>query len=787
MITEYILIGFVSFVVLAEQVLLSRLLAIKYWSCFASMVVSIAMLGFAASGTLLSLFSERNNRFNSYRGLLFAFIGLVIPLSVQVIYKTHCSPLAIFWEGRQIGIFVLNYIIMALPFLLTGLFLGSSYTNRDLSVKGVYFASMIGSCIAVCVVILLLNFAQPYRLLLLLSFPILFIAWLLERRFITRMIIIGLLIWSFKQMFDVPEIPPMSEYKTMSKFMLLPDARVEHTAWSCHGYTTIVASRFIRYAPGLSLNFIGECPEQKAIFTDGESMRVIYSASHREYVRNILQFQLETLPYLLVSEPIVAMVDAGPAGVQNAIELGAQKIYVLERNPDIIKLVKHLNPFAGSVYSHPHVRLVYQTPRTFFERAHGEFDLVFLPSPPSGFANLYGSSGHDADYMLTVEAFYDYFSSLSACGLIAVTASLNLPPREEMKLFTTACSALRLHGLNPAQHVFFVRSLRNCLLMVSRTPFSEEQIQSAISFCKRNGFDIIYCYGIKRDETNRFNILPDFTHFEMVRDFLHERPDVWHGQVFNLRPPTDNRPFFSHFFRWHSLPLLVLATGCNVAGQIGWGYVFLLITLVQAIVIGLIFVLIPLLQYFIKYRRLLLKLWQTNLYFMAIGTGFMVFEIAVFQQIFRFVKSYIYAFTTGLVLILMFSGLGSLFAIRLRLNPRIKVGITAAALFIHSLLWFLTIRWHNSALIILTVCSGICSAFLMGMPFPLGLEVLKQTNPKIIPLAWGLNGYMSVIAPLVASIIAPCIGIGELCIIAGISYIIASFCALQNPVSETVL
>ena len=785
MITEYILIAFVSFVILAEQVLLSRLLSIKYWSCFGSMVVSIAMLGFSASGTLLSLFSQRNRRPGSYRGLLFVLIALGIALSIQVIYGTDCNPLAIFWEGRQIGIFVLNYIIMALPFLMAGLFLGNCYMNPALSVKNIYFASMFGSCTGVGIIILLLDFVQPHRLLLLLTFLLLFIAWFLERKFITRVIVLGMLMWNLKQFTALPAVPSMSEYKTMSKLMLLPDARIEHSAWSSYGYTAVVASRFIRYAPGLSLNFTGECPEQKAIFIDGEAMRVVCSSSQQEQFRNILQFQLDTLPYMLVSNSVVAIVDAGPSEIQRAVAMGASRIYVIERNPDITEVVEQLKHFAGSVYSHPCVRLWHQSPRNFFRDIQKQFDLIVLPSLPSGFASLSGSSGQDADYLLTVEAFHDYISCLSTSGLIAVSASLNLPPREEMKLFAIACSALRLHGLTPEHHILFLRSLRSCLLIVSRTPLKESQIQTVISFCNRNGFDIIYYHGVNRTETNRFNILPEFAHFELVQSFLRNPSDTLRRQVFNLSPPSDNRPFFSHFFKWGALPELVRATGYNTGAQMGWGYVFLLITTAQAIVIGLIFILIPVIRCLKRYKKLPLRLWQINLYFMAIGTGFMFFEIAVFYQILRFAKCYIHAFSWGLALILIFSGLGSLCATRWRMNHRTKVRITAGVLFLHSVLWLLTLRWQNSVLIVFTLCSGLCSAFFMGMPFPLGLESLKQNYPDVIPLAWGLNGYMSVISPLVASVVAPCTGIAGLCIIAGVSYFIASFCNLHNSVART--
>jgi len=42
-------------------------------------------------------------------------------------------------------------------------------------------------------------------------------------------------------------------------------------------------------------------------------------------------------------------------------------------------------------------------------------------------------------------------------------------------------------------------------------------------------------------------------------------------------------------------------------------------------------------------------------------------------------------------------------------------------------------------------------AFLMGMPFPTGLS---QLEPRMIPWAWGVNGCASVIAAVLATMLA---------------------------------
>jgi hypothetical protein len=42
--------------------------------------------------------------------------------------------------------------------------------------------------------------------------------------------------------------------------------------------------------------------------------------------------------------------------------------------------------------------------------------------------------------------------------------------------------------------------------------------------------------------------------------------------------------------------------------------------------------------------------------------------------------------------------------------------------------------------------------FLMGVPFPKGLAVLNDQAPRLVPLAWGVNGCASVISSILATI-----------------------------------
>src|SRR6056297_2583743 len=96
-------IGLVSAAVLAYQLLLTRILSVQYWSYFASMIISLAMLGFAASGTALFLASRRGRGSDGvlpWMTVLFVFSLTLCPKLAQMI---ECVPLMVLWDRAQLA------------------------------------------------------------------------------------------------------------------------------------------------------------------------------------------------------------------------------------------------------------------------------------------------------------------------------------------------------------------------------------------------------------------------------------------------------------------------------------------------------------------------------------------------------------------------------------------------------------------------------------------------------------------------------------------------------------
>ena len=65
-------------------------------------------------------------------------------------------------------------------------------------------------------------------------------------------------------------------------------------------------------------------------------------------------------------------------------------------------------------------------------------------------------------------------------------------------------------------------------------------------------------------------------------------------------------------------------------------------------------------------------------------------------------------------------------------------------------------------------------AFAMGMPFPRGVAQLAERAPALIPWAWGVNACASVVAAILATVLAIHIGFDAVVALAVAMYALAA-------------
>jgi hypothetical protein len=246
-----------------------------------------------------------------------------------------------------------------------------------------------------------------------------------------------------------------------------------------------------------------------------------------------------------------------------------------------------------------------------------------------------------------------------------------------------------------------------------------------------------------------------------MRALLGTGREAWlHNYKFNLRPATDDRPYFFHFFRWRALPeLLRLRTQGGVV-LLDSGYLVLMATLAQALPFSLLLVLVPLsagrLPVVARRGR-----WRPATYFLCLGLAFFFIEIAFIQKLILFVGHPLYAAAVVLCGFLLFAGLGSGLSARLAVRrcaiEAVVLGIVLISLGLLALLPALpgySAAWPLLLKMLLSLLLVAPLALAMGMPFPLGLGRLARTQPALLPWAWAINGCASVLGALLATLCA---------------------------------
>lgn len=767
-------LALLSAAALGYEILLMRLLSIILWHHFAYMMISVALLGYGAAGALVALARRALVR---HFVPVFAGGALLFGLSAlacfELAQRVGFNPLEILWEPAQPLRLLAIYLLLFVPFLCAATSVCLSFARFPQQVPRLYSFDILGAglgCLGIIAALFLLDPVDALRLVGMAGMAAAALA-CMECRWHRPWLPVLLLAAA-----AVPAAVPdswmalrPSEYKELSQLLRIGDARVVAQRSSPLGLVTVVESPSIplRHAPGLSLNATAEPPPQLAVLTDGDGLSALNHYDGRREALAYLGDLTSALPYHLLRAPRVLVLGSGAgADVLQALYHGASEVDAVELNAQVIGLVQdRFGAFSGKPYSAAGVQVHVGEARGFLAASPQRYDLIqvaLLDSFSTSSAGLYALS---ESYLYTVEAFGEYLRHLRPGGMLAITRWVSLPPRDIPRLFATAVAAMARAGVpDPARRLVLVRGWKTATLVVKHGDFQPAEIGALRDFCRARSFDVEYHPGIRAGEANRYNVLdrPDF--FTAAQALLGpDREGFLSRYKFDVRPATDDRPYFFHFFKWRTLPELIALKAQGGLPLLDWGYPVLVATLLQATAAALLLIGIPLL---VLRRRAAaapaVSPWRTGLYFAAVGLGFMFVEIAFIQKFILFLSHPLYAVAVVLCAFLCFAGLGSRYAPRVPGRSRRQVALAIGGVCAVALLYLaalpvvfpLLIAWPDPARVAIAVALIAPLAFLMGMPFPLGLSGLAARDDTLVPWAWGINACASVVAAVLATLLA---------------------------------
>jgi hypothetical protein len=163
-----------------------------------------------------------------------------------------------------------------------------------------------------------------------------------------------------------------------------------------------------------------------------------------------------------------------------------------------------------------------------------------------------GLGGLNEDYLHTVEALRIYLGHLEPGGFLSITRWAQVPPRDGLKLVAMVVAALESSGVtDAATRLLMIRGWQTFTLLVKNGPVTSHDVRRLREFCDALSFDVVWFPGIQPGEVNVYNQLPGPWYHDGVRALLGpSRDDFVASYGFDIRPATDDRPYFQNFFRW---------------------------------------------------------------------------------------------------------------------------------------------------------------------------------------------------------------------------------------------
>ncbi len=787
----YLALFLLSTATLTFELHLSRLFSVAQFYHFAFLIVSIALLGFGASGTALAVFPTltHTSRPHHRLGMLSLMAGLAISTSYLLTNWLPFDSFSIAWDRRQIAVLVIHYLALALPFFISGMAVGWLLSAFPEAAGRTYAANLIGSATGGALALLTPSVVGGEGVVLLSSL-LAGLAALLStdlRRPSRMTLLAGLLCLTLLALLvgRALGLPVrfldlrLSPYKGLSYALRYPDARLIFSRWNAFSRVDRVRSTSIHSLPGLSFRYLAPLPSVDALFVDGDNLSQILSPdadpSFADYLPLALAHRLRPSAEVLILEP------RGGLDVFTSLALGAQRVIAVEMNPLIVEAAQPL-------YRHPRLRVILESDRSYLRRTPERYDLIVLSLTESYHPIRSGAYSLSEDYRYTVEAFTDALHRLRPDGLLVVSRWLQDPPSEELRAFALALTALEATGGDPRAQIIAFRGYQLATLIVSNRPFSDQELAQVRDFLARCAFDPIYLPDIRPEETNRYSVLPQSIYYQTFVSLLETQPRqrFYHDYPYQVQPPTDNHPFFGHYFKWQQAPQVWAELGQTWQPFGGAGYFVVLALLLLALILAGVILLLPL---WLRRPSAATPPARPLTYFSLIGLAFLLVEIPLIQRFILYLGNPAYAFTAVLFTLLFFSGWGS------RLSHRLSLRWTLPALVIVALLLPLllphlfqtTLGLPLALRLAITVAVLAPLGFLMGLPFPAGLRWLHEnyassasSASSSVPLVWAANGAASVISSILAALLALTFGFQAVLVTGALCYA-AAWLVMESP------
>ena len=739
----------VSAVVICFEIISTRISSLIFVQNYAFMILSLAVLGLG-SGGIYSYYKikpeEGSNKspkiFSKF--IILSGISLILFIVLEIILSIT-NP-------------YIYFLFLFVPFFFAGIVYAEFFSNYATAGFRIYASDLIGAAFGSVLSIYVFNLFNAANAILFLAL-VLFISSInylnVEKKKQTLLYIaliglaIVLTVFGKNELLgkiQIGNFPEKDIYYTYDNPNIEPN--IIDSRWSINGRSDLVEYN--------NRNFVND------LFIDGSAGSQMYKfngdvAHHDTLINYLLLHHSTTIPFLfLTKEEKNNMLVIGPGGgkeILAGIFGQIQNITGVEVNPDFVDIVKKHSDFNGGIYTKfPNVKIKVAEGRHFIKSSRQHYNTIVLALPSTEqLQNIDGLASNE-NFLLTVEAIKDYLQALTPNGQLIFTVHNRW---ELIRLIVTTFYAFKENGIdnsNAVNHFIILGSEYAPTIVIKKSAYTENEIVAIEKIAKSLPPDLpkVTYFPYHNNPTNNKieNVL-----LNELKGGRRSLEDLITKNSSDISPVYDDSPYFY-----------------KVSKSVPQDYENLLIGTMIAAILS---VLIPYWKIKSTAKKNKKKKNKENILlplfiFISIGIGFMILEISLFQKFILYLGSPTIALSILLGSLLVGMGIGSFFGEKIYPHNTIKrlknisglIVITGILLFIiYPLILNELLAYGLAIRAIVCFVLLLPFGFLLGIPFPTGIQILKQNNlVKYIPWMYGVNGIFTVLGSISAVILSMTFG-----------------------------
>jgi hypothetical protein len=763
-------VGLMSFSALLLELGLTRLFSVVLFYHFAFLAISIALLGLGAGAVFAYLRREWLERWTiSQLGAALCTANAVMILAaLEVVLH---SSVAMHLDWGNFGRLTVLYLTAAVPFFVTGLLFSTVFARHPARITQLYGADLMGGSLACLALVPLLNFIGGPNTILFAAFMVALsgVAWAERKARRTSAILAALLLAlitvNFRgRLIDIVYAKGMKRVTPLfAKWNALSRVEVDEQGWA------------------------------KVIVIDADASTYLINTDPHHWNARYRRDLMSAAPALAnVLRPRGEYAIIGPGGgvdVQRAVGNGSPSVTGIEINPIIANDIMRgrFADYTYHLYEIPEVNIHVSDGRSFIRDSREQYDVVQMTLVDTWASTAAGAFALSENNLYTVEAFREYFEHLEPDGMIAITRWEFVQPREALRVVSQAMEALRQLGVEDSREHFIVVSDgpldvdgRPVLVLAKKSPFTDEEQLAVLHHIRGATVD---------DAHLNLHVLylpatadkPGMAHPAFADLIRSQDPSAFsRSYAYNVAPVTDNAPFF--FFTLKPEQVFRNLDQGGIDWKVNMGIAILGLLLIISVAAVTAFLILPLALSPQARSGRSVRL----LYFVAIGLGYILVEIAFIQRFVLFLGNPTYALTVVIFLMLLSSGLGSLLSRRLLDRPASVAWAIAAIAIALLVCVFVLPRMLETMVGLPFAIKLVISALVlvplgvvMGMPFPSGLRALSRSDQEetaqhgAVEWAWAINAASSVLGSVLAMVIAIQFGLNATLACGAAAYLLA--------------